>query len=57
VLELAANTVTVRDQPQVALEVLKEAVTDAAVLKGRRGDADETAELILARLDAIAARG
>jgi hypothetical protein len=57
VLELAANTVTVRDQPQVALEVLKEAVTDAAVLEGRRGDADETAELILARLDAISARG
>ena len=46
-LELLANTVPVRTRPEASLTSIRQAVTNATVFKGRRGEAKETAEFIL----------
>ena len=56
VLELLANCLSAQSRPRQALERLGGLVTAATVLKGGRGDADETAALILARLESALAR-
>jgi hypothetical protein len=47
VLELLANTVSVRNQPDLAFTVLPKAVASAQILKGVRGDADAIVDSIL----------
>ena len=47
VLELMANTVSARLQPELALTVLPRAVESATILKGVRGDAREIVDSIL----------
>lgn len=47
VLELLANTVSARTQPELALNVLPKALAKARVLKGVRGEAREMAPQIL----------
>ena len=47
VLELLNNTVPARRKPKVVLSVLQQAVTGAIILKCSRGEAKETARLIL----------
>jgi len=47
ILELLDNTVPARRKPEVVVSVLRSAVAGAAALKGARGEADETAALIL----------
>ena len=49
VLELMANTVSARSQPEMALTVLPKALEDAQILKGVRGEATEIVESILER--------
>jgi len=49
VLELLANTVSARSQPELALSVLPKALESAKILKGVRGEAKEMVESILAR--------
>jgi hypothetical protein len=46
-LELLANTVPARRKPEVVMTTLEKVVSQALVLKGARGEADETARLIL----------
>jgi hypothetical protein len=50
-LALLANTVPARVRPQFTLATLRKALGTAPVLKGARGEAKETAEAILARLE------
>jgi hypothetical protein len=50
VLELMANTVSARSQPELALTVLPKALEVAQILKGVRGEATEIVESILSRL-------
>ena len=50
VLELMANTVSARSQPQLALAVLPKALESAQILKGVRGEAGELVESILERV-------
>lgn len=50
ILELLANTVPARRKPEVVIPTLQRAVSGATVLKGARGEAKETARLILQRL-------
>ncbi|MDB5862834.1 MAG: hypothetical protein JWO70_640 [Betaproteobacteria bacterium] len=52
VLELLNNTVSARRSPESAFVALGQVVRFATVLKGNRGDARETAQALLARLDA-----
>lgn len=47
VLELLANTVPARRKPEVVLPTLHKATSDAIILKGARGEAEEAARLIL----------
>ena len=47
VLELLANTVSARSQPELALSVLPKALESARIVKGVRGEASEIVELIL----------
>jgi len=49
VLELMANTVSARSQPELALSVLPKAVESATILKGVRGDALEIVDSILSQ--------
>lgn len=49
-LEVLANTVPARTRPEQSLTSIQQAVTNARIFKGRRGDARETAELILESL-------
>lgn len=51
VLALLAHTVPARTRPGLALTILKKAVAAAPAAKGLRGEAEETAKWILARLD------
>jgi hypothetical protein len=46
-LEILANTVSARTQPEVALPVLRRALAEARALKGRRGEAAEVAHSLL----------
>lgn len=50
-LELLANTVSARRQPENALAALQQVVARAPVLKSLRGEATETVDLILRSLD------
>jgi hypothetical protein len=50
VLELMANTVSARSQPELALTVLPKALEAAQILKGVRGEATEIVESILGRV-------
>ena len=47
VLALLDNTIPARRKPRVVLPTLERALSEAAVLKGARGEAEETARLIL----------
>jgi hypothetical protein len=47
VLELLANTVPARRKPEIVLPTLQKAAAAAIVWKGNRGEAEETARLIL----------
>jgi len=47
VLELLANTVSARSQPELALTALPRALESARIIKGPRGEASEVAESIL----------
>ena len=49
-LEVLANTVPARTRPEESLTSIQQAVANAAIFKGRRGDAKETAESILQSL-------
>lgn len=46
-LELMANTVSARRQPEAMLEAIRRVVSQAPVLKGDRGDAREVVDFIL----------
>ena len=50
-LELLDNTVSARRDPEAALSALRQVVADAEVLKGVRGEAEQTVPAILRRLD------
>jgi hypothetical protein len=50
VLELLANTVSARSQPEMALNYLTKAVHSATCLKGTRGEASKMVEW-LSRVD------
>ena len=52
VLDLLANTVPARRKPEVVIPTLQKAVSEATILKGARGEAEETARLILQRMRA-----
>ena len=54
VLDLLRYTVSAQTRPRQALDRLGRVVMDVSVLKGARGEADETARLILKRLAATA---
>ncbi len=47
VLDLLANTVPARRKPEVVIPTLQQAVSEAIILKGSRGDAEATARQIL----------
>jgi hypothetical protein len=47
VLELLANTVSARSQPELALSVLPKALESATIVKGVRGEASEIVDAIL----------
>lgn len=47
VLELLANTVSARSQPEMALSFLTKALESARILKGARGEASEIVDAIL----------
>ena len=51
VLALLDNTVSARRDPEAALSAFRHVVADAEVVKGVRGDAEETVRAILRRLD------
>jgi hypothetical protein len=51
-LALLDNTVSARREPEQAMTALREVVLRAPVLKGVRGEASETAEMVLRSLDA-----
>jgi hypothetical protein len=48
---LLDNTVSARRDPEAALSALRQVVTDAEVLKGVRGEAEQTVPAVLRRLD------
>jgi len=50
-LALLANTPCARSRPAMALRVFARALSDAQTLTGERGDADETARLLLQAID------
>ena len=50
-LALLTNTVPARTQTELSLESLQQVVSQAPVLKGVRGEAEEMVESLLARLD------
>jgi hypothetical protein len=49
VLELVSHAVAARRRPEAVLEALHHVIADAPVLKGRRGEAEHVAALILER--------
>ncbi len=53
VLEMLAHTVPARLRPEASLEALERAVENALVLRGKRGEADETARQLLDWLDSV----
>ncbi len=57
VMALLAHTVPIRRKPERALTTLRQVVADASVIKGVRGEAEEVADGLLARLTEQAVRG
>ena len=57
VMALLAHTVSVRRKPKRALTTSRQAVADALVIKGARGEAAETAGHLLGRLAEQGVRG
>jgi hypothetical protein len=55
VLSLLGNTISARLQPARNMPVLRQAVSNAVILKGVRGDAETTARELLALMDAESA--
>ena len=53
ILALLANTVAARRKPAGSLTVFQRAVTDALVMAGPRGEAQETAASILEFMESI----
>jgi hypothetical protein len=53
VLELLAHTVPARLRPEASLEALEHVVESALVLRGKRGEAEETAGQLLDWLDTV----
>jgi len=51
VLEMFAQTVSARRQPEKALETLQKIAAQATILKGTRGEAAEMVDVILKYLD------
>ena len=51
VLEMLAHTVPARLRPEASLEALERAVEHASILRGKRGEAEETARHLLDWLD------
>lgn len=49
-LEVLANTVPARIRPEESLTSIQQAVRNASIVKGRRGEAKETAQIILEAL-------
>jgi hypothetical protein len=56
VLELLGHTLPARRYPELALTTLSKMVSQAQILKGVRGEAEEMARLLLNRLTRIAAK-
>ena len=52
-LELLNNTIPARRKPEIVMPTLQRAVCEAIVLKGVRGGASETVDLILKRLQGL----
>jgi hypothetical protein len=50
-MALLNNTVSVRRQPEVAMNTLQKAVSDATILRGVRGEASEIVASVLDRID------
>ncbi len=50
-LALMDNTVAARRYPAHSMPILKQAVTGAVSLKGKRGEAEDVAPVLLARLE------
>jgi hypothetical protein len=50
-MALLNNTVSIRRQPEVAMNTLQKAVSDATILRGVRGEAGEVVASILERLE------
>jgi len=57
VLELLANTVSARSQPEMALNFLPKALESARILKGARGEASEMVDAILRSVPSASADG
>ncbi len=57
VMELLANTVPARRDPERVFATLRSATAEAMVIKGARGEAEEIAEVLLRRLTEQAGRG
>jgi hypothetical protein len=55
-LELLANTVPARRQPELSLATLQQAASRAHCFKGNRGEASELAKWILAFVERVAPR-
>ena len=55
VMALLANTVPARRKPEIVLPTLERAISEATILKGVRGEAEETAELILKKCSSMKA--
>ncbi len=55
-MELLNHTVPARRDPERVLATLSSAVSEATMIKGARGEAAETAELLLGRLSEQARR-
>jgi hypothetical protein len=56
-MALLAHTVSARRKPERVFATLRLVVTDAVVIKGARGEAEEVAEALLGRLTEQAGRG
>ncbi len=50
-LEMLANTVPARRKPEIVIPTLQKAISEAMILKGVRGEAEDAARLILKRFD------
>jgi hypothetical protein len=56
-LSLLTNTVPAQQRPEASLQAVSRAAADAQILKGNRGEAQETAALLLAALETAGTSG